>query len=234
MSLVYEYLNVEQGTDAWLKERLKRVTASQTPSLLNLSPYQTVSQLLEEKLTGKEAEVDSYKEYLFRKGHQAEHAAREWAESDLGFKLPPKVIVSNRCIGLLASLDGFNEEQNVILEAKYMGAKSLDEVKKGKIKLHHKCQIQAQLLASGAKHCIYFATTESGDSAILEITPKQDYFENITAAVNAFIRDLGELEARKQAYERFKEELYGKYKMNAVRLKTLPSGAKDPFRVKTR
>jgi putative phage-type endonuclease len=227
---IYEILNVEQGSDVWLQERLKRVTASQIPSLLGLSPYQSVYQLLEEKLSGQAAEVDGYKKYLFKKGHEAERSAREWAESDLGFKLPPKVVVSKHCEGLLASLDGFNEEPNinVILEVKYMGAKSIEEVKKGKIKPHHECQIQAQLLASGAKYCIYFATTESGESAILNVKPNQVYFEKIKSAVKSFMDDIN-------AYFELKQGLLNKYMMSSGRpLKVLASGAKDPFRVKSR
>lgn len=234
MSDHFEYLDVEQGTEEWIQERLKRVAASQTPCLLDLSPYQTMYHLLEEKLSGRETEVSSYKQHLFTKGHEAEQSAREWAESDLGIKLPPKVILSKRCLGLLASLDGFNEQENVILEAKYMGVKSLEEVKQGKIKAHHECQVQAQLLASGAKHCIYFATTTDGESAILKIKPKPEYQERIIIAVNSFMKDLNDLENYKQTYERFRDGLLSKYKMNGEPLKVLASGAKDPFRVKAR
>ena len=223
---IYEVINVEQGTDAWLRERLKRVTASQTPSLFGLSKYQSLYQLLEEKITGQETIQKN--EFIFKKGHEAELAARHWAEADLGFKLPPAVIVSHHCENLLASLDGFNEEQNVILEAKYMGAKSLEDLKQGKLNPSHECQVQAQLLASGATHCIYFATAINGDSAILQIKPNPEYHEKLKVAVSDFMADLNEL-------EKFKENLLSKYRIKSQPpLKTLASGARDPFRMKMR
>lgn len=200
----FEVLNVEQGTDEWKQERLKRITASQLPILMGLSPYQTPLQLLKEKLTGVEAEVNSYKQVLFIKGHNAERSAREWLESHLNVKFPPKVILSTKCTDLLASLDGFNQDKNIIFEAKYMGAKSLLEVKQGKIKDHHLCQIQGQLLASGAQKCVYFATTDDGDSAMAEIKPDANYASKIDEAVKEFMKDIHD-------YKSFKDALINKY-----------------------
>lgn len=219
MNTPYEVLLVEQGSDVWLQERLKHVTASQVPIVLGLSPYQTAVQLLEEKLTGKEADVSTFKQILFQKGHNAELAAREWVEASLKIKFPPSVIVSKTCPDLLASLDGFNEEANIILEAKFMGAKALEEVKKGGLKPHHECQIQAQLLASGAEKCIYFATTEEGDSAILGIKPDPEYANNISKAVSEFMGSVLALKARKQEYENFKAVVEQKYTKTKKRTK---------------
>lgn len=224
MSAPYETLTVEQGSELWLKERMTRVTASQIPALLGLSPYQTILDLYEEKITGKEVDVSSYKQVLFDKGHRAEAAARLWVEANLGLAFPPAVIVSKECPHLLASLDGINVEKNIIFEAKYMGKASLEDVKQGKIKEHHQCQIQAQLLASGAEKCIYFATIKDGDSAVLEVTPKSDYAERITAAVDKFMEELTNVMAYKQAYLDSVERLKRQYNRKG----------KDPFKVKSR
>ena len=204
MNTPYEIIEVQQGSEEWKQERLKRVTASQVPSLLSLSPYQTSLQLLQEKLSGQEAEVSSFKQHLFQKGHDAEKAAREWVESHLKIKFPPLVVVSTRVPDLLASLDGFNREAKLILEAKYMGVKALEEMKAGKFKRHHECQIQAQLLATGAEKCIYFATTDNGASAIAEIKPDPAYAEKITQAVQEFSKDL-------LTFTEMKQQLVNKY-----------------------
>lgn len=234
-SSIYELLNLEQGTEAWKQERLKKITASQVPALLGLSPYQKISQLLEEKVTGLEVEVDSYKTYLFQKGHDAEAAGRQWLEAELKMAFPPAVVLSKQCPDLLASLDGFNQEHNAIFEAKYMGVKSLEEVKQGKIKPHHECQVQAQLLASGAKKCIYFATTTDGDSAMIEIKPDLVYHCQILFSVTEFMKDLNDLKDLMASFERLKVGIVTKYVQKTfVPLKVLPSGAKDPFRVRVR
>jgi putative phage-type endonuclease len=232
---VYEILNLEQGTEAWKQERLKRVTASQVPSLLGLSPYQSVAQLFEEKLSGKVDYVSSYKQYLFAKGHEAEAAGRQWIEADVKMSFPPAVILSKKCPDLLASLDGFNQENNIIIEAKFMGMKALEEVKQRKIKPHHECQVQAQLLASGAKKCIYFATTTDGESALVEIKPDIEFQGKIICAVADFMKDLRDLKNLLASYEKFKVDLMNKHTNKSLApLKILASGAIDPFRVKTR
>jgi putative phage-type endonuclease len=200
----YEILALDQGSEEWKQERLKRVTASQVPSLMGLSPYQTPLDLLREKITGQEIEVSSYKQVLFAKGHNAERSAREWIESNFNAKFPPAVLLSKKCPDLLASLDGLNIDKNTILEAKYMGSKALLDVKRGKIKPHHLCQIQCQLLVSGAEKCIYFATTEGGESAIAEIKPDSSYSERILKAVCEFVKDVNE-------YKQYKENLVSKY-----------------------
>ena len=194
-NLIYEILEVEQGTEAWKQERLKKITASGVPALLGLSPYQNVAQLLEEKLSGKEAEVSDFKKYLFQKGHDAEAAGRRWIEADLKMPFPPAVIISKQCPDLLASLDGFNQESNIIFEAKFMGMKALEEVKQGKIKPHHEAQVQAQLLASGAEKCIYFATTIDGESALVEIKPDVEFGSRIIFSVSEFMKGLSDLKA---------------------------------------
>lgn len=225
MNSHYEILDVEQGTDKWKQERLKWVTASQAPSIMNLSPYQSAVELLKEKITGKEADVSGYKQVLFQKGHDAELAAREWVESHLNIKFPPSVVLSKRCNGLLASLDGFNQEKNIILEAKFMGVAALSDVKAGKIKPHHACQVQAQLLATGAEKCIYFATTPSGDSAVIDIKPNAEYAQTIQKAVASFMVDLEEVRTYKTAYEQATARVMDKLKGPVT---------KGPFRIKSR
>lgn len=200
----YEVLNVEQGSEVWKQERLKYVTASQIQAIIGLCPYQTAVGLLREKITGEEVEVSSYKRVLFEKGHRAERAAREWVEAEYNLKFPQMVVVSKRCADLLASLDGFNVENNIILEAKYMGAKAVNELKAGKFKSHHICQIQGQLYATAADKCIYFGTNGEGDSAFVEIKPDPEYATKIDSAVVGFMNDIRE-------YKEFKEKLLSKY-----------------------
>lgn len=208
----YEKLDLVQGTTEWKMERMKRVTASQVPVILKLSPYQKAIQLMEEKFTGIEAEVNEYKQILFQKGHEAEAAAREWIKANMGINMVPAVLVSTINPDLLASLDGFDEKENVIFEAKYMGAKSLAEVGEGIIKEHHLAQIQAQLLVSGAEKCIYFAMDESGEARTIDVYPDEEMFSEILSKVSEFMRDLRILRSKHTELRDFKKQLSEKYK----------------------
>ena len=102
-------------------------------------------------------------------------------------RLAPAVLVSNTTPDLMASLDGFNEEESLIFEAKLVGEDALEKIKQGEIKPDHECQVQAQLKVSGAKKCIYFATTPKGNSAVVEITPKPEYGNKIAEEALRFM-----------------------------------------------
>lgn len=185
--MCYELLNVAQGTPEWLKERLKRVTASQTPTLFDLSPYQTKLQLWEEKISGKTQEVDQNKAILFERGHAAERAAREWIKSNVGLALEPAVLISKAEPDLLASLDGFAPERKLIFEAKYVGRDRLHEIKKGKLPPEHDCQVQAQLFVSGAEKCLYFALDPDGEAAMVDVLPSENWLKEIPYAAKNFM-----------------------------------------------
>jgi len=186
MILPYRIINLEQGSDEWKQERLKYVTASQVPVLLDLSPYQTTLGLFEEKVLGQEPPITTTQQILFDRGHKAEAIGRQWVKDNLGLDFKPAVVVSTEVLDLLASLDGFIENDKIIFEAKYMGAKTLLDVKAGKIPEHHKYQVQAQLLATGADHCIYFAM-DGKDSAWIRIFPDTKCMEEIKKSITKFM-----------------------------------------------
>ena len=188
----YRVLELEQGSDAWKLKRFEHCTASQVPVLFDQSPYQTRLGLFEEKRSKREADVSHSKQALFNIGHKAEIAGRDWIEAHLGIKVSPAVLLSTECPDLLASLDGFNAEKRIVFEAKYVGRDALHELKKGKLKAHHESQVQAQLLASGAEKCVYFAMDPEGDAAVIDVYPNLDYAKDIAAAVTKFMKDVRE------------------------------------------
>jgi putative phage-type endonuclease len=186
----YRKINVAQGTEEWKAIRRQYLTASQAPVLFGISPYQSRLDLYEEKLFGREMPIDDFRVGLFAKAYEAEAQAREWILSHMGIRFAPSVLVSVEHPELLASLDGHDESGDVILEAKYMGTSSLAEMKNHQFKPHHICQIQAQLLVSGAKKCMYFATDPNGEAAVAEIEPDPSYQGEIARLAEAFMRDL--------------------------------------------
>lgn len=186
MKKLYELLNVQQNTPEWKARRLQHCTASQAPVLFDLSPYQTRLQLFEEKVLGLELTPTQSEEILFARGHKAEEIGREWIKKNLNLNIEPAVVVSTMIPDLLASLDGFEPDKGIIFEAKYMGKDNLEKVKKGSVQPHHECQVQAQLLATGAEKCIYFGM-DGSSSAMLEILPDKKFQESIAQEIKAFM-----------------------------------------------
>jgi putative phage-type endonuclease len=190
---LYTKLDLIQGSKEWLAARLEHVTASNVPCLFNLSPYKTKLQYFEELTTKTEKPISDQTQVLFDIGHKAEAMGREYVEKHYGFECPASVVVSQRCPGLLASLDGFNETRKIIFEAKYVGAETLRKIKEeGTLPVHHEYQVQAQLLATGAEKCVYFALDPQGHAAVIELTPNADIQVEIIEAVQEFLSDLKE------------------------------------------
>lgn len=186
----YRVLPLEQGSDAWKQARFDYFTASDAGVLFDLHPNKTRYSAFIEKLTRTERKVSASTQTLFEIGHQAEAKGRQYVESTMGVCVPPAVVVSEDTPDLLASLDGFDTKKGIIFEAKYIGRDALDDVKRGKVKPHHECQVQAQLYVTGAEKCIYFALDPNGEAAVLTIKPDTTLQRQIAEGAAKFMRDL--------------------------------------------
>jgi len=192
--LPYQKLELIQGSEEWKAERLKHITASNVPAIMGLSPYKTKLQYFEELMGGEAEVISDAKQTLFDIGHNAEAKGREYVEGHYGATFPAVVVISTTCPDLLASLDGFNEEHGVIFESKYVGRDVLKRIReeKGWLPAHHECQIQTQLLATGAKMCVYFVLDPDGEAAVLEIQPNPEYMRDLAQAITQFMAGLRE------------------------------------------
>lgn len=188
-ALPYVDLALEQGTREWHDARFEHVTASDIAAIMGRSRYKTRAQVLAEKLAKKEEDVGDFKRKLFEMGHLAEDAARRYANQEVGRSFKPMVIKSVAHPFLLASLDGFDVLREEILEAKYLGAKALEDVAARKIKAHHALQVQAQLLISGAKRCMYFAMDPKGNAQAIAIYPDVAVMNEILEAARLFFAE---------------------------------------------
>lgn len=187
--LPFTRLNLEQGTPEWLEARRSKVTASKIPAILGLpDAYGTPLTTFEEMVNGTVEQISSFKQRLFDKGHQTEAVLREFFDGQQGSKFKPAVILSTEYPDLLASLDGISEDSHEILEAKYVGAKHLDQIVDGTVKNAHWWQMQAQLLISGAFVCHYLAADDSGRAAHSQIYPDPEAFKAILAATDGFMK----------------------------------------------
>lgn len=186
----YRILDLVQGTAEWKKARFNYITASNVAAVLGVCPYKTPLQLAEMLLSREETAVGPDKQRIFDYGHQVEKAGKEWIESHIGISFLPVVAESLIVRPLMASLDGFNKEKNLIFEAKYVGKERLAEMKEGKVPVHFQVQVQAQLLTMGATRAILFAMDSEGNAATIEICPDKTVQADITKTIPAFWKSL--------------------------------------------
>lgn len=174
-------LNLVQNTKEWEEYRRSRLGASDANVIMGLSEYKTAFQLYNDKINQVKT-VDSIPNYVQNKGHKFEKKARNTWEIISGKDYPPLIVISDEFPYLMASLDGFNAEDNTCWECKYVGKDIFNFVKKKKECIpQYFPQIQQQLLLTGASKCVLFVIREDEENfefAHIEVLPDLDYMKN--------------------------------------------------------
>ena len=150
-------LNLQQGTDEWLRARATRDTASEAPAMMGVSKYQTRNQLLDQKATGLIPEVSEHQQRIFNDGHSAEASARPIAERIVGEDLYPVTCEDDEG-RLLASMDGLTMLEDAGFEHKLWNEKLAEQVKAGNLEPHYTVQMDQQMLVSGADKILFMCS----------------------------------------------------------------------------
>lgn len=147
-------INLQQGSEDWLEYRLSRIMATDI-SVINLSnPFKSEIELWEEKLKMRPG---SKLNDAMKRGHDLEPVAREIACKELGLDFTPIVYESDEHYWAAASLDGYCEDNKIILEIKCPKEKTHLETFDQIIPMYYQDQIQWQFLTTKAKLCYYFS-----------------------------------------------------------------------------
>ena len=171
-----EFIDAEQGTDAWLAARKDcDGTASEAAAMMGHSKNKSRNDLLLEKKTGISKPVTAFMQELFDKGHWAEEAQRPLASLEMfqkyGFEDDLLNLVAKVTIGepgggphlvLLASYDGLimlGGEVPVPWEHKLWNKTLPKKVRAGNLGPEHYWQLEHQMLVVGADHC-YFCVSD--------------------------------------------------------------------------
>jgi putative phage-type endonuclease len=133
--------------EAWLKWRTKGIGGTDAVVIAGLSPWRTIQELWEEKVTG----VSNVEEnWAMRRGKELEPIARDIYSFQYNISVPAKNVVHPEYAFVKASLDGFNEESKLIVEIKSPGKKDLEIAKNNMIPDKYYPQVQWQMLAANS------------------------------------------------------------------------------------
>jgi putative phage-type endonuclease len=192
-----------QGSPEWLAYRAQHFNASDAPAMMGVSPYKTRAELLREMHTGLAAEVDAGTQKRFDNGHRAEALARPLAEEFIGQELYPVTGSEGR---LSASFDGLTLDESQGFEHKALNAELRaafdaawqhpDSPKAGRfLPIHHRIQMEQQLLVSGAGRILFVASEWASDDSLVEerhcwYYPDADLRAKIVAGWDQFAADL--------------------------------------------
>lgn len=181
-------VDTKQNSKEWKDWRGKGLGASDAPVVMGVSPWQTAFELWLEK-TGlcERPEANPFAIVAMRRGTELEPKARVLCERDTGLAFNPISGEHSEYSFIRASLDGYNDETNTILEIKCPGKEDLAKAKKGIVPDKYYPQIQQQFLVSGATTCLYYVWDGVSDSGIsITVKPDADYIEKLKDSLISF------------------------------------------------
>lgn len=181
-------VTVKQNSKEWREWRGKGLGASDAPAVMGDSPWTTPFQLWLEK-TGlmDRPPANEFQVAAMKRGNELEPIARKMFEERMG-KLYPSISAHDTKYEFLrASFDGFNVEENTILEIKCPGKVDHDKAILGKVPTKYKAQVQQQLYISGATKLYYFSWDGKSEiGALVEVLPDLGYYSRLETAMVDF------------------------------------------------
>jgi len=174
---------LEQGSKEWLEWRKTRITASECPIIAGISKYDTPFKLWQYKLGLAEKKVTK----AMQDGSNKEAAARDAFNMEHGTNFVPIVAQSDEYEFLGASLDGWWNGE--VLEIKHNGEKNHALATQGKIPDDHYCQMQVQMLVTGARKCTYLSVGHS-DKVHIPVEYEHSYCMALIPKLKEFYRKL--------------------------------------------
>lgn len=182
-------VQLEQGSQEWLEFRRGYAMASETPAILDISPYQRRHDIRRVKAGGSGQFVNA----AMRKGTELEPVVRA-LYSERFEPMRPAVFYNG---DFAASLDGINVAQDGLFECKVpstgwasdRGAAAL----KGDLLPHDYAQVQHQLMVTEAEWCDFCVYDEKErDFKLVRVTPDADYWQRIRAGWEGFWTEVEE------------------------------------------
>lgn len=108
-------VDYDQNTDEWKHWRNQGIGASDIPIIMGTNPYTTPYQLWEKKCGFVK---DDYTNRAIQHGNSHESIAREWLNSHLNLYFKPQCLEDEEHPEFRASLDGYDESQDTLVEIK--------------------------------------------------------------------------------------------------------------------
>lgn len=159
-------VDVRQNSPEWFEMRKTKRTASETPIVMGLSPWNKPGKLAVEKFSAshkwkKDGLASAW-------GHKHEGMARRSYEDEHGRAMKPAVLIRGE---YMASLDGWNKARDIVLEIKCPFSRVYGETWEkaidGELPDHYLMQVQHQLLVSGSPICHFWVFNPKNEKGIM-------------------------------------------------------------------
>lgn len=171
-------IEIEQGTEEWLNLRMKKITATDSAVILNLSPFKTNDYLLWQKIG---ILPQDHTNDAMKRGSELEPIARNIYEEMNQCLMNPTVHLGDsesKYEWAMCSTDGLSEDGKKVIEIK-SGKKSWTMAENGLIPGYYMAQIQHILWLTGAESCDYVAYDGKDSIKVISVPRDQDTISHI-------------------------------------------------------
>jgi len=180
---------MRQGSKEWLEFRRGKIGASEAAIILGVSPWDTPRGLWERKRSGQELTEMPW----MKRGKDLEPEARTAYEAMTGLLMIDRVAQHQDLHWMIASLDGMDIDESLIVEIKIPGEADHSLALRGKIPEKYLPQLEQQLLCTGLDRMHYFSYDyRNGKGTILEYKHNEELAEKIIRMETDFWRCLQE------------------------------------------
>lgn len=217
-------IQLVQGSKEWHAWRLSGVGASEVPSLMGESEFQTPRDIWKVKV-GLVQEVKE-SNFAMQRGTEAEPRIRALYELYNDRDMTPVLVQHPILPFFIASLDGWNADIRRVLEIKYPGKDKHDQAKEKIIPSCYYGQVQAQMFAALAVDADYVSF--NGESiAVVNVAPDTQYIDRMVKVVIKFWKEYVETKIPPPLTDRdYKEEASKELRLLFDRFKSAKLGCK--------
>lgn len=186
-------VELDQGSEEWLKWRRGLLTATDAPVLMGVSPYATPYKIWQRKIgQGREQEETE----AMRRGKRDEPIARDWFNEEYGLDMQPCCVESESYNYIGSSLDGLSACGKYILEIKSNGDQYHFGLRSGGIPDFHLMQMQHQLLSTdGQVEKGFYLSINKGEKVVIEVYPDKAWMDEYLPKAQEFWRKVVFMEA---------------------------------------
>ena len=177
-------IDLEQGTPEWLDFRRMRIGASDFPAIIKKNPYGSPLEVYKSKV---DPLYNTGVNLHMQRGIDNEAEAREIFESQMGVKYPALTVFKEDCDRFMASLDGYNEKYNEVVEIKIPSSANFDKYRHNPPE-YYLYQVFWQLYVTGATTgYLFFYSPERKEGHIHTVNPNTKEVEAYLEKLHYFL-----------------------------------------------
>lgn len=174
-----------EETAQWLEERRKGIGGSDIAAILGLSPWKTAYQVYQEK----RKEISNWEgNDQTDWGKRMEPAIRQWYSDLTGrcVRLPDKILYHAKHPFMLASLDGFTDDNRIVEIKTARSSKGWGEPGTNEIPDYYVLQVQHYMIVTGFEVADVPVSIAGGSPELYEVPADRELWEMIIEAAAAF------------------------------------------------